>query len=435
MRSIDREILRLGVPALGALAIEPLYVLVDTAIVGRLGTDQLAGVAIAGVVLTAVFALFNFLAYATTGTVARFIGAGQRGDAAAQGVDALWLAAVLGTVLAIVGLVFAEPIVSFMGASESVTPFALTYLRISLLGAPAMLLGLAGIGYLRGCQDTKTPLVVALTANVANLVIEIVLVYGLDLGVAGSAWSTVIAQVGAAIAFVGIVIAAVRRHHVSLRPDAQGIRASARVGGHLVVRTASLLAGFLTATAVAARISDAAVAAHQIAFQIWLFTALTLDAIAIAAQAILAKDLGAGNPVAARTASGRMVQWGLMMGGALALVILVLRPWLSSAFTADPAVQSLVSDVLVIVAVTMPLNAVVFVLDGVLIGAGETRYLAVAMLGAYAVYLPAALIVLTSGAGLVALWLALSWFMVARAIGMGVRYRTDAWLVTGARRT
>ncbi len=264
----DREIVRLALPAFGALAAEPLYILVDTAIVGHLGTNPLAGLAVAGTVLTATFAIFNFLAYSTTGAVARQIGAGNRRAAAENGVDGLWLATGLGIGLAVLGLAFAPVIVDVMGASARVHPFAQTYLRLSILGAPALLITLAGAGYLRGLQDTRTTLVIAVVSNAANLVIEIFFVYGLDLGIAGSAWGTVLAQYGAALAYVAITARSVRREHASVRPQAAGIRASASVGGRLVVRTGSLLAAFLAATAIASRIGDDDVAAHQIAFQV-----------------------------------------------------------------------------------------------------------------------------------------------------------------------
>ena len=204
-RTYDREIARLAVPALGALAAEPLYLLADTAIVGHLGTRPLAGLAVAGSVLTAAFSVFNFLAYSTTAGVARQLGAGHRKDAAESGVDGCWLAVGLGLVLTVLGLALAPVIVDVMGASTSVTPFAVTYLRISILGAPALLLALAGAGYLRGMQDTKTTLVIAVLANAANLLVELLFVYTLHLGIAGSAWGTVLTQYGAAIAYLLIV--------------------------------------------------------------------------------------------------------------------------------------------------------------------------------------------------------------------------------------
>jgi putative MATE family efflux protein len=429
----DREILRLALPAFGALAAEPLYILVDTAIVGHLGTSPLAGLAVAGTVLTATFAIFNFLAYSTTGTVARQIGAGNRRAAAELGVDSLWLATGLGLLLTVLGLALAPVIVDAMGASRAVHPFAVTYLRISVLGAPALLVALAGAGYLRGLQDTRTTLVIAVASNAANVVIEVALVYGLDLGIAGSAWGTVIAQVGAALAYVAVVARAVRAEHASARPQAAGIRATARVGGRLVIRTGSLLAAFLAATAIASRIGDDEVAAHQIAFQVFLFLGLSLDAIAIAGQAMIGRFLGAEDPHEARAAARRMIEWGVAVGVVFAILLAALRPALVPIFTNDPDVRHLALQVLLIVAALQPLNAVVFVLDGVLIGAGDVAYLAVAMLAAtLLVFVPAATAVLVLGGGLLWLWGALSLWMAARCVGMAARFVSSRWQVTGA---
>ena len=400
----DREILRLAVPAFGALAAEPLYILVDTAIVGHLGTDALAGLAIAGTVLTVTFAIFNFLAYSTTAAVARQFGAGNRRTAAGLGVDSLWLATGLGLALTVLGLVFAPSIIDAMGASSKVQPIAVTYLRISILGAPALLVALAGAGYTRGLQDTRPTLVIAVASNAFNVMIEVVFVYGLDLGIAGSAWGTVIAQYGAALAYVAVVARTVRAEHASVRPQAAGIRASASVGGRLVIRTGSLLAAFLAATAIASRIGDDDVAAHQIAFQVFLFLGLSLDAIAIAGQAMIGRFLGAENQHDARAAARRMIEWGIAVGIVFAVALAALRPVLVPIFTSDPDVRYLALQVLLIVAAMQPLNAVVFVLDGVLIGAGDVTYLAVAMLGALLVYVPAAVAVLVLGGGLLWLW-------------------------------
>src|SRR4051794_31303936 len=317
-RTYDREIAHLAVPALGALAAEPLYLLADTAIVGHLGTRPLAGLAVAGSVLTAAFSIFNFLAYSTTAGVARQLGAGHRRDAAESGVDGCWLAVGLGLVLTVLGLALAPQIVDVMGASSNVTPFAVTYLRISILGAPALLLALAGAGYLRGMQDTKTTLVIAVLANAANLLIELLFVYTLDLGIAGSAWGTVLAQYGAAIAYLVIIARAVRRSEASLRPRASGVRANATVGSRLVVRTASLILALLTATAIASRISDDAVAAHQICMQILLFLALSLDALAIAGQAMVGRFLGASSSHEARAVGRRLIELGIVVGMLLA---------------------------------------------------------------------------------------------------------------------
>ncbi len=432
----DREIVRLAVPALGALAAEPLYLLADTAIVGHLGTNPLAGLAVAGSVLTAAFGVFNFLAYSTTASVARQVGAGNQRAAAEFGIDGCWLAVGLGLLLTVIGVAFAPLIVDAMGASHVVHPFAVTYLRISILGAPALLLTLAGAGYLRGMQDTRTTLVIAVAANTVNLLLELALVYALDLGIAGSAWGTVTAQCAAALAYVWIARRVARETHASARPRAAGIRTVAVIGAPLIVRTASLLAVSLAVTALAARIDDVAVAAHQIAFQVNLLLALTLDALAIAAQAMVGKYLGAGDPDDARASSVRMIELGVVAGVVLMLVVAALAPWFPAVFSDDPAVQDLGAQVLLIVAVLQPLAAVVFVLDGVLIGAGDQRYLALAMIVAtFGVFAPIAIVISAAGGGLLALWGAIAAWMVARAVGMVGRFVTDKWEVLGLRHT
>ena len=431
-REHDRAIARLAVPAFGALIAEPLYLLADTAIVGNLGVRPLGGLAVAGIVLTAVFGIFNFLAYSTTGAVARRLGAGDERAAAEQGIDGIWLAAGLGLVLTLAGILLAPLIVDLMGASPSVRPFALTYLRISLLGAPFVLIALGGAGYLRGLQDTRTTLVIAVDANTVNLALEVLLVYGLDTGIAGSAWGMVVAQVLAAAAFLVVVGLTARRAEASIRPRAAGVKATAVVGSHLIVRTGSLLFALLLTTAVAARISDVAVAAHQIAFQIWTFLALALDAIAIAGQALVGKLLGADDETGARDASRRMLEIGITAGVVLGILTVALRTVLVPLFTDSSAVATLAEEVLWFVAALQPAAAAVFVLDGILIGAGDSRYLAAAMALATVVYLPAVGFVVAADGGLLLLWAAFSLWVLARLVGMGGRYVTDRWLVTGA---
>ena len=320
-----------------------------------------------------------------------------------------------------------------MGASASVHPLAVTYLRISIVGAPFFLLALAGAGYLRGAQDTRTTLVIAVAANTANLVLELLLVYGLDLGIAGSAWGTVIAQVAAAAAYLLVVGRAVRREGASVRPRPAGIQANAVVGSRLVVRTAALLVTLLTATAIASRFGDDDVAAHQVAMQILLLLALSLDALAIAAQAMVGRFLGADSIGDARVVSRRIIEWGIVVGCGFGAVVAISRPWLASLFTNDEDVREIIEQLLWFVAALQPAAAVVFVLDGVLIGAGDAGYLAAAMLVAtVGVYLPAALTVYALDAGILWLWGAFTLWMLARLIGMAARFVTPRWEVTGA---
>ncbi|GAA3300664.1 MATE family efflux transporter [Streptomyces cinereospinus] len=325
-RQHDREIVSLAVPAFGALVAEPLFVLADSAIVGHLGTAQLAGLGVASALLTTAVSVFVFLAYATTAAVARRVGAGDLPAAIRQGMDGIWLALLLGAGVIAVVLPTAPFLVELFGASETAAPYAITYLRISSLGIPAMLVVLAATGVLRGLQDTRTPLYVAVAGFVANGVLNVGLVYGAGLGIAGSAWGTVIAQCGMAAVYLVVVVRGARRHDASLRPDAAGIKASAHAGAPLLVRTLSLRTILMIATAVAARLGDADIAAHQIILSLWSLLAFALDAIAIAGQAIIGRCLGAGDSQGARDVCRRMVQWGISVGLALGVLVVVARP-------------------------------------------------------------------------------------------------------------
>jgi putative MATE family efflux protein len=428
----DREIARLAIPAFGALIAEPLYVLADTAIVGHLGTDQLAGLAVASSVLLTGYAVFIFLAYGTTAAVARLIGAGEEREAAHQAVQSIWLALAIAAVLVPAGVLGAGRLVRALGATGAAAGYAETYLRISMLGVPALLVTLAAIGYLRGRQDTRTPLLVSIGAAAVNLVLELVLIYGLGYGVGASAASTVFAQTGAAAIYLALVARQTRSHGVSLRPAARAVGRLARVGVDLLIRTAALRLTLLAATAVAARLGAVEVAAHQIALELWNSLAIALDAIAIAAQAMVGRLLGAGDAAGARSASRRMVEIGLAFGVLAGIGVLALRGVLPHAFTDDPAVLALSSFLLIYVAVMQPVNAVVFVLDGVLMGAGDMRFLAVAMVGAAALFGLAAVVLLVTGAGIGWLWAAFGGFMLARLGALGTRAVGDRWAVVGA---
>lgn len=433
-RRHDREIIALAVPAFGALVAEPLFVMVDSAIVGHLGTPQLAGLAVAAALLTTAVSIFVFLAYATTAAVARRVGAGDLAAAIRQGMDGIWLAVLLGIAVIALTLPLAPWLVDVFGASSTAAPHAITYLRISSLGIPAMLVVLAATGVLRGLQDTRTPLYVAIGGFAANAALNAVLVYGAGLGIAGSAWGTVIAQFAMAAAYLVVVVRGARRHGASLRPDAAGIRACAQAGVPLLVRTLSLRAVLLIATAVAARLGDTDIAAHQIVLSLWSLMAFALDAIAIAGQAIIGRYLGANDVGGAREACRRMVEWGVAAGVVLGVLIVLARPLFVPLFTSDTAVQDALLPALLVVAATQPIAGVVFVLDGVLMGAGDGPYLAWAMLLTLAVFAPAALLVPTLGGGLGALWCAMALMMIVRMATLWLRTRSGKWLVTGATR-
>ncbi|MFH9653632.1 MATE family efflux transporter [Streptomyces anulatus] len=433
-RRHDREIIALAVPAFGALVAEPLFVMVDSAVVGHLGTPQLAGLGIAAALLMTAVSIFVFLAYATTAAVARRVGAGDLPAAIRQGMDGIWLALLLGAAVVALTVPTAPWLVDVFGASDTAAPYAITYLRISILGIPAMLVVLAATGVLRGLQDTRTPLYVAIGGFTVNAALNVTLVYGAGLGIAGSAWGTVIAQAGMAAAYLVVVIRGARRHGASLRPDAAGIRASAQAGVPLLIRTLSLRAVLMIATAVAARLGDVDIAAHQIILSLWSLTAFALDAIAIAGQAIIGRYLGANDEKGAREACRRMVEWGLGCGIVLGILIVLARPLFIPLFTSDPSVKDTLLPALLVVAVSQPIAGVVFVLDGVLMGAGDGRYLAWAMLVTLAVFAPVALLVPSLGGGLTALWWAMTLMMAVRLVTLWLRTRSGRWIVTGATR-
>ncbi|MFC7963406.1 MATE family efflux transporter [Streptomyces cinereoruber] len=433
-RQHDREIVSLALPAFGALVAEPLFLMVDSAIVGHLGTPQLAGLAIAAALLSTAVSVFVFLAYATTAAVARRVGAGDLPAAIRQGMDGIWLALLLGTAVVALTLPAAPWLVDVFGASDTAAPHAVTYLRISSLGIPAMLVVLAATGVLRGLQDTRTPLYVAIGGFTVNGALNLALVYGAGLGVAGSAWGTVIAQCGMAAAYLTVVVRGARRHGASLRPDASGIRASARAGVPLLVRTLSLRAVLMIATAVAARLGDTEVAAHQIILSLWSLMAFALDAIAIAGQAIIGRYLGADDPDGARQVCRRMVQWGVVSGVVLGALLVVARPLYVPLFSRDTAVHDALLPALLVVALSQPIAGVVFVLDGVLMGAGDGPYLAWAMLLTLAVFAPVALLIPVLGGGLTAVWWAMALMMTVRMLTLWLRARSGRWIVTGATR-
>ncbi|MFF4015574.1 MATE family efflux transporter [Streptomyces sp. NPDC001843] len=433
-RRHDREIIALAVPAFGALVAEPLFVMVDSAIIGHLGTAQLAGLGVASALLTTAVSVFVFLAYATTAAVARRVGAGDHQAAIRQGMDGIWLALMLGAAVIALTVPLAPTLVALFGASPTAAPYATSYLRISALGIPAMLTVLAATGVLRGLQDTRTPLYVAIAGFVANAALNVGLVYGAGLGIAGSAWGTVIAQCGMALVYLGVVVRGARRHGASLCPDASGIRASAQAGVPLLIRTLSLRAILMIATAVAARLGDADIAAHQIILSLWSLLAFALDAIAIAGQAIIGRYLGADDARGAREACRRMVQWGVAVGVFLGLLVIVTRPLFLPLFTSDPFVEDAALPALLMVAASQPVCGVVFVLDGVLMGAGDGPYLAGAMLVTLAVFAPVALLVPVFGGGLTAVWAAMTLMMTVRMLTLWLRSRSGRWIVTGATR-
>jgi len=440
MDSLDRRIFHLAVPALGALVAEPLFLLTDTAMVGHLGADALASLGVASTIITTLVGLLIFLAYATTPLVARRLGSGDRTGALSAGIDGVWLAAGLGVFIGVAGYLLTPVLIGFFPATSTVSTGAAAYVSISWWGLPGMLIVLAATGVLRGLQDTKTPLVVAIAGFGANAGLNALLIYGLGLGLEGSAWGTVIAQWGMAAVFTLLILTQARTHRARLLPGRLGLVEAARSGSWLLLRTLSLRIALVATVLVATAMGTKELAAWHIVFTLFSLLALALDALAIAGQALIGHDLGAGNQAAVRLVTHRLIRWGFLAGGALAALTGLLSPLIPLIMTSDDSLRSTLWPVIVLLGLTLPLSAFVFVLDGVLIGAGDGKYLAITGLLNVAMYAPllwlAPLVAFDRDGvnlgGLLALEAAFGiGYIGARALTLGMRYRGEAWLVVG----
>jgi putative MATE family efflux protein len=425
----DREILTLALPALGALAAEPLYLLVDTAIVGHLGRAELAALGIAALILGGLFAIFNFLQYGTTAQVARAGGAGEADTARRLGAQAVWLSLAFGIAVSALVAILAEPLVALMGGEGEAADHAVTYLRIAAVGFPAAFLALGGQGYLRGIADLRTPLLIVIAGNVVNVILEVLFVYGFDWGIAGSAWGTAIAQLAMGAAFVVVILRGLRAGEARLRLDLA--RRVLSLGKWIFVRTTALMGSFVLAGAVATRVGEASIGAHQIAFQLFIFLALVLDSIAIAGQIIVGRELGAGRTERAFAASSRMIWLAVAAGGLFTLLMLALADVLPRVFTGDASVLDETALLWPLFALMQPFNGAVFALDGILIGAGDGPFLALSMVGAFLACAAVLVLVLAGDWGIRGVWTALVVLILVRLTAMLARFRRGRWLVTG----
>ncbi len=429
---LDRDILRLAVPALGALAADPLVSMVDTVFVGRLGVVPLAALGVNTSIFAMSFIVFNFLAYGTTPMVARAVGRGDRTGAGNVVLQALLLAVVVGGVATLMLEALAGPIVALMGAGPDLREPALSYLRIRALAGPAVLLVTAGHGAFRGYQDMRTPLLVTLALNVVNLVLDPLFIFGFGWGLRGAALATLIAQWTGALWFVHLLLRS-RRRELGIQPRVPRlaeIRPFLRVGGELALRTLALVGTMTLATAVATRVGTVQVAAHQVGTQIWLLLAMIVDSLAVAAQALVAGYRGSGNIAMARRASNRLLVWGLASGFALGGLFYLLAPVLTRLFTNDPAVLAALAGIYPFVVAMQPLNAIVFVWDGVFMGAERFRFLAVQMAVSALCAAAILLLVLPMGWGLTGVWWGIVALMLVRGVTLAVRYRSPRLLST-----
>lgn len=433
----DRSILNLAVPALAGLAADPLVSLVDTAFVGQIGSNSipLAALGINASVFSMTFVIFNFLAYGTTPRVGRAVGKGDRAEASRVVMRAILLAVLAGIVALTALQIFAEPILRLMGAGETLLGPALTYLRIRAFAGPAVLLITASHGAFRGYQDTRTPMVVTIGFNIVNAALDPILIFGLDWGLAGAATATVTAQWLGALTFLALLFHT-RREELGIEPAVPALRSLGpflSIGRDLFIRTSALVGTMTLATAIATRVGTTAVAAHQVAAQLWLFLALLVDALAVSGQALVSKHLGSGDEDAARSVANRLLQWGIGVGILLNVIFYLLQPVLPAFFTDDPATVAAVLSVFPFVAFLQPLNGLVFVWDGLYMGAEAFAYLAKAMLlsaGAAAVVL---LLTNPMGWGLQGVWWGISTLMGVRLVTLAIPYARGTLLDTTAR--
>ncbi|ANY08373.1 MATE family efflux transporter [Pseudonocardia sp. HH130630-07] len=444
-----RDILRLAVPALPVLAAEPLYLLVDTAVVGRLGGVALASLAVAAVLFAQVTTQLTFLSYGTTARAARFFGAGRRSAAVTEGVQATWLALAVGVVVVVLGQLVAAPVAGVLAGGGEIAEGAVSWLRIALFGAPFVLVTLAGNGWMRGVQDTRRPMYYVLAGNGLSAALCPVLVHGAGgwqgWGLEGSAVANVVAQMVSAALFLAALAAERRRAPagapVRFAPDGAVLRAQLTMGRDLVIRSLGFQACFLSATAVAARFGAESVAAHQVVLQLWVFQSLVLDAVAIAAQALVGSALGAaggGGPdgdgaAHARAVAARVTRYGLVLGCLFGLVFAALYPVLPGVFTTDAAVLATIPAAWWFFTALQPVAGVVFAVDGVLLGAGDAAFLrTTTLLAALGGFLPLIWLSLLFDWGLAGIWTGLTTFMLVRLVAVGWRARSGRWAVTGA---
>ncbi|GAB7070230.1 MATE family efflux transporter [Mycolicibacterium hodleri] len=431
-RVTGRRIAGLALPALGVLAAEPLYLLFDIAVVGRLGAVALAGLAIGGLILSLLSSQLTFLSYGTTARAARFFGAGDRAAAVGEGVQATWLGVALGTVVVVVVQAAAVPILAVIADGGEIADTALPWVRIAIFGAPAILISLAGNGWMRGVQDTSRPLRYVVAGFAVSAVLCPVLVYGWlgapRLGVSGSAVANLVGQWLAGLLFCRALLA----EGVPLRVDLAVLRAQVVMGRDLVVRTLAFQACFVSAAAVAARFGAAAVAAHQVVLQLWSFLALVLDSLAIAAQSLVGAALGAGLLAHAKSVAWRVTVFSTIAAAVLAATFAVGATTLPRLFTSDESVLDAIGVPWWFLVAQLPIAGVVFALDGVLLGAGDAKFMRNATLASALVgFLPLIWLSLIYGWGLVGIWSGLTTFMVLRLVFVGWRAFSGRWLVPG----
>ncbi|WIY84151.1 MATE family efflux transporter [Propionimicrobium sp. PCR01-08-3] len=433
---MDRRMGALAIPALGALIAEPVFVLTDTAMVGHLGATVLGGMSVGSTVMQTVIGLCIFLSYVTTPLVARRLGAGDKPGAIRAGIEGMWTGLGLGVLLLVIGLPVAAPLTTAFTPDAAVAEQAFRYIAICVWGLPGMLLVLAATGLLRGLQDTRTPLLVATAGAVVNVALNWLFIYPAGMGIAGSALGTAITQTLMAAAYIRVAVRAAHEHRVSLSPGVGNRWQALAASSLMLLRTLTLRIVLVVLVWAAARLGTLELAALQVTMSLYNLLVNAMDALAIAAQAMIGHDLGAGDSLGVRRQLNRIVGWGAVVGLVLAVLVAAISPVVGAAFTSDEAVRGLLPASFIMMACFLPMCGVLFVLDGVLIGAGDIRYLAIA--GLWPMLSFCALIALVlwiqPTAAMAMIWLWISYFgafMCVRLLVLVLRARTNSWLVTG----
>jgi putative MATE family efflux protein len=432
--SVDtKRLLALSASAIVVLAAEPLYVLVDTAVVGHLGSVPLAGLGIAGALMALLTVVGTFVEYGTTSRAARWFGAGRAHDAVQEGVQASWLAVGIGLVAVVFGELFAGPLTTLLAGGSGATQHAAeSWFRIAVIGLPGVLLVLAGNGWMRGVQRTREPVLIVVAANALSAVLCPVLVYPAGLGLEGSAVANLIAQALGAALFLR---ALVRASEAGLRPHRAVMRAQLVVGRDLILRAAAFQVAFLSAAGVASRMGTAQIGAHQIGLQLWEFTALLLDSFAIAAQSLVGAALGGADAERARAMAWQVSRWGLLAGVVFAAVFAAGWLVVPAVFTSSAPVLHQAHVLWPWFVAMLPAAGVVFALDGVLIGAGDVAFLrTITIVGGVFAFAPLNLAALHWHWGIGGVWAGLTAFILVRLVGMLWRARGTRWVVLGVDR-
>lgn len=420
-----RTVLGLALPALGVLAATPLYLLLDTAVVGRLGAEQLAALGAATTIQAQVTTQLTFLSYGTTARSARAFGAGDAPGAVAEGVQATWVAVVVGVTLAAAIMVAAPRLCFWLSGDPTVAAAATEWLRVAALGIPLVLLIMAGNGWLRGLQNTRLPLLFTLAGVIPSAVLVPFAVA--RFGLVGSAWANLCGECITSALFFG---ALVRAHSGSWRPQWPMIKAQLVLGRDLIARSLSFQVTLISAAAVAARFGAASLAAHQVLLQVWNLLTMVLDSLAIAAQTLVGSALGgAVGAAGVRRVASRVTLYSVILSVILAATMAAGAWWLPNIFTNSAEVQEAMSGPWWIMVAMVIVGGVVFALDGVLLGAADAAFLRKTTMAAVLCgFLPAVWLALLFDAGVFGVWCGIAVFLCIRLIAVTWRYRSDAWM-------